>query len=180
MRYSPPTGRRGIMTRMMQHQLEDVYRRGEPLAGLFASESVIYGRFGYGIGSLREEWSIQRHYTGYANRFDYPGRFEFIDPADIGAVLPEVFRRSTAGRPGVFQKAPYLWQREAQAPEHRQGGRGGIFYAGYYGTDEDGAAMDGYAPLPHRRRHGNYPGVAGGDAEKPGPPCGGLASTPTW
>ena len=141
----PTHRRRGIMTRMMQHQLEDVYRRGEPLAGLFASESVIYGRFGYGIGSLREEWSIQRHYTGYANRFDCPGRFEFIDPADIGAVLPEVFRRSTAGRPGVFQKAPYLWQREAQAPEHRQGGRGGIFYAGYYGTDEDGAVMDGYA-----------------------------------
>ena len=141
----PTHRRRGIMTRMMHHQLKDIHRRGEPLAGLFASESAIYGRFGYGVGSLREEWSIERHYTGYANRFECPGRFEFIDPAAIGELLPEVFRRSTVGRPGVFQKAPYLWEREAQAPEHRQGGRGGLFYVGYYAGGQEDDRMDGYA-----------------------------------
>ena len=137
----PTHRRRGIMTMMMHHQLKDVYERGEPLAGLFASESVIYGRFGYGVGSLREEWSIERHYTGYANRHEVPGRFGFLAPSDIGTILPDVFRRSTVGRPGVFQKAAYLWEREASAPEHRQGGRGGIFYVGYY----EGDRMEGYA-----------------------------------
>ena len=137
-----PTHRRqGIMTSMMHHQLKDVYERGEPLAGLFASESVIYGRFGYGVGSLREEWGIERAYSGYARRQDCPGRFAFIKPSDIGRVLPDVFLRSTVGRPGVFQKAPHLWEREAAAPEHRQGGRGGIFYVGYYENDR----MEGYA-----------------------------------
>lgn len=137
-----PTHRRqGIMTRMMHHQLKDVYERGEPLAGLFASESAIYGRFGYGVGSLREEWGIERAYSGYARRQDYPGSFAFLDPADIGRLLPDVFRRSTVGRPGVFQKAPHLWEREAAAPEHRQGGRGGIFYVGYNVNDQ----MEGYA-----------------------------------
>lgn len=137
----PTHRRRGIMTMMMHHQLKDVYERGEPLAGLFASESVIYGRFGYGIGSLREEWSIERHYTRYAHRHEAPGRFVFINPSDIGTLLPDVFRRSTVGRPGVFQKAAHLWEREANAPEHRQGGRGGIFYVGYYQDDR----MEGYA-----------------------------------
>ena len=137
----PTHRRRGIMTTMMHHQLKDIHRRGEPLAGLFASESVIYGRFGYGIGSLREEWSIERQYNGYALRYECPGTFAFIDPADIGNVLPEVFQRSTLDRPGVFQKSPHLWQREAQAPEHRQGGRGGLFYVGYF----DEGRMDGYA-----------------------------------
>ena len=137
----PTHRRRGIMTMMMHHQLKDVYERGEPLAGLFASESVIYGRFGYGIGSLREEWSIERHYTGYAHGHEAPGRFAFINPSAIGTVLPDVFRRSTVGRPGVFQKAAHLWEREASAPEHRQGGRGGIFYVGYYQDDR----MEGYA-----------------------------------
>jgi len=137
----PTHRRRGIMTKMMRHQLKDIYERGEPLAGLFASESVIYGRFGYGVGSLREEWSIERHYTGYAQRHETPGRFAFINPHDIGTVLPDVFRRSTVGRPGVFQKAAHLWEREANAPEHRQGGRGGIFYAGYY----EGDRLEGYA-----------------------------------
>ena len=137
----PTHRRRGIMTTMMHHQLKDVHRRGEPLAGLFASESAIYGRFGYGVGSLREEWSIERHNSGYSRRFDCPGAFAFIDPKDIGTLLPDVFRRSTMGRPGVFQKAAHLWQREAQAPEHRQGGRGGIFYVGYY----EGGQLEGYA-----------------------------------
>ncbi len=137
-----PTHRRqGIMTLMMRHQLKDVYQRGEPLAGLFASESVIYGRFGYGVASLREEWSIEQTHSAYARRHEVNGRFAFIDPADIGALLPDVFRRSTLGRPGVFQKAPHLWEREAAAPEHRQGGRGGIFYVGYYENDR----MEGYA-----------------------------------
>ena len=31
----PTHRRRGIMTTMMQHQLKDIHRRGEPLAGLF-------------------------------------------------------------------------------------------------------------------------------------------------
>ncbi|MDE2844583.1 MAG: GNAT family N-acetyltransferase [Chloroflexota bacterium] len=137
----PTHRRRGIMTMMMHHQLKDIYERGEPLAGLFASESVIYGRFGYGVGSLREEWSIERHYTGYAQRHETPGRFAFINPPEIGTLLPDVFRRSTLGRPGVFQKASHLWEREASAPEHRQGGRGGIFYVAYY----EGDRMEGYA-----------------------------------
>ena len=137
-----PTHRRqGIMTRMMRHQLKDVYERGEPLAGLFASESVIYGRFGYGVASFREEWSIDRAHSAYTQSHETRGRFAFIDPADIGTVLPDVFLRSTEGRPGVFQKAPHLWAREAAAPEHRHGGRGGIFYVGYY----EGDRMEGYA-----------------------------------
>src|SRR5438093_163382 len=45
-----PTHRRqGLLTAMMRHQLEDVRKRGEPLAILLASESIIYGRYGYGL-----------------------------------------------------------------------------------------------------------------------------------
>ena len=46
----PPYRRRGLLTRMMVHQLEQVAKRGEPLAALWASESLIYGRYGYGPG----------------------------------------------------------------------------------------------------------------------------------
>ncbi len=137
-----PTHRRqGIMTRMMCHQLKDVHQRGEALAGLFASESGIYGRFGYGIGSLREEWSIQRQYTVYSQPLESNGRFHFVGPSEIGQVLPEVALRCTKGRPGVFQKAPHLWERESRASIHREGGQGGLFYVAY----EDGGRLEGYA-----------------------------------
>ena len=136
-----PTHRRqGVMTRMMHHQIQDIHERGEPLAALFARESVIYRRFGYGIGSLHERWTIDRQHNGYAQTHDSPGRIVFVEPADIKHELPEVFRRSTMDRPGVFQRAPHHWERDSQAPEHRQGGPGGLFYAAY----EDGGRVDGY------------------------------------
>ena len=138
----PPTHRRqGIMSRMMRHQIEDVYRRGEPLAALFASESGIYGRFGYGVGSFREQWSIERQHTGYARRYPTAGRFFFVDPADLADELPQVSRSSMVGRPGVIEKPLALWERESQAPEHREGGRGGLFYVAY----EEGGQVTGYA-----------------------------------
>ncbi len=45
----PSYRRRGLLTEMMKHQLNDIHERGEePVALLWASESAIYGRFGYG------------------------------------------------------------------------------------------------------------------------------------
>ena len=136
----PTHRRRGVMTTMMHHQIKDIYERGEPLAALFASESIIYGRFGYGIGSFHEQWIIERQYNGYARPYESPGRIVFVDPVDITKDFPEVFRRSTMDRPGVFQKPLHQWERDSQAPEHRQGGPGGLFYAAY----EDGGRVDGY------------------------------------
>ena len=136
----PTHRRRGVMTRMMHHQIKDIHQRGEPFAALFATESAIYGRYGYGIGSLQERWTLERQHNGYARPYESPGQIVFVDPADITKELPEVFRQSMKDRPGVFQRAPYEWERDSQAPEHQQGGSGGLFYAAY----EDGGRVDGY------------------------------------
>ena len=137
----PTHTRQGVMTRMMHHQINDIYKRGEPLAALFATESIIYGRFGYGIGSLYERWTIDRPHNGYNRGFENHGRVSFVDPADIVNNLPEVFQRATVDRPGVFQKPVHQWERDAHAPEHLEGGQGGLFYIAY---EEDGR-IDGYA-----------------------------------
>lgn len=136
----PTHTRRGVMTRMMRHQIEDIHQRGEALATLFSTESAIYGRFGYGVGSWQERWSIERQFTRYAAPHESRGRILFVDPEDITKDLPEIARRSAKGRPGVFQKPLNHWEWESQAPEHKQGGQGGLFYAVY---EEDGR-LDGY------------------------------------
>ena len=41
----PTHRRRGVMARMMHHQIKDIHERGEPLAALFASESIIYAGY---------------------------------------------------------------------------------------------------------------------------------------
>lgn len=133
---------------MMRRQINDIHEWGEPLAALFASESAIYGRFGYGVGTVHESWQIDRHHNAYAGKFESPGRIIFMDPEDVVEKLPEVYRRSTAGRPGVFPKPPHKWEEEAASPDAhepqprvRGRGRGGLFYATY---ELDGK-IDGYA-----------------------------------
>ena len=144
----PTHTRQGVMSRMMRRQMNDIHEWGEPLAALFASESAIYGRFGYGVGTVHESWQIDRHHNTYAKKLESSGRIVFVEPDDAVKKFPEVFRRSTQGRPGVFPKHPHKWEEEARAPEAhepqprvRGRGRGGLFYAAY---EEDGR-IDGYA-----------------------------------
>ena len=51
---------------------DDARERGEPAAILTASESVIYGRFGYGVATWRLGLSIDRAYGRFARPFDRP------------------------------------------------------------------------------------------------------------
>ena len=150
----PTHTRQGIMSRMMQRQMTDMHERSEPLAALFASEGGIYGRFGYGVATVHESWRLERPYNAYAQRLETPGRIVFLEPDEIVEKLPEVYKRGTAGRPGVFPKPRYKWEEESRAPDAhdpeprvRGRGRGGLFYAIY---EKDGS-VDGYVAYRSNR-----------------------------
>ena len=66
----PSHRRRGVLTELMRKQLGDLHERGEPLAALWASEPVIYGRFGYGISAPAA--ALEAVHAGFAFRDD-PG-----------------------------------------------------------------------------------------------------------
>src|SRR3990172_8350211 len=56
-----PTHRRsGLLRRMMRRHLEDVRVRGEATSMLYASESSIYGRFGFDSAAPSGEISLRR------------------------------------------------------------------------------------------------------------------------
>ena len=55
--------RRGILRAMVERHLEMVVDRGEPLAGLWTSESAIYGRFGFGLANEAHEITIDTRLT---------------------------------------------------------------------------------------------------------------------
>src|SRR5439155_24330957 len=52
--------RRGVLTDLMRTQLEDLAARGVPLAALHASEGAIYGRFGYGVATVAQSYTVDR------------------------------------------------------------------------------------------------------------------------
>ena len=56
----PSHRRRGILSALMKRQLADISERGEPVAALFASESGIYGRYGYGSAAEHYQFLIRR------------------------------------------------------------------------------------------------------------------------
>ena len=56
----PTHRRRGVLSSLMRRQLADVRDRGEPLAILWASESVIYARYGYGRASWHLDFTLHR------------------------------------------------------------------------------------------------------------------------
>ena len=133
--------RRGILTRLMARQLQDVHERGEPLAALYASESIIYGRFGYGIGAVHEKWTIDRRHTDFALPREYGGSCRFVTTEEMRDSFPEIHRRATTGRPGAIQPTAQRWDRIAEDPLAERAGAGRTVMLVY---ETDGLA-DGYA-----------------------------------
>ncbi|MFE2421022.1 GNAT family N-acetyltransferase [Streptomyces hokutonensis] len=99
--------RRGLLTSMMRRQLDDVRSWGEPLAVLTASEPAIYGRFGYGIATLRGSAEID---TARVRLTVPPGtddvRLRYADPGAVREQCEAVYARQVAGRPGMLARRP--------------------------------------------------------------------------
>ncbi|WP_432478794.1 GNAT family N-acetyltransferase [Nocardioides sp. GXQ0305] len=66
----PDHRRRGVLTAMMRHHVEQTHREGLALSGLHASEPVIYGRYGYGLASQSATLSVSRGTTFTAPGLD--------------------------------------------------------------------------------------------------------------
>lgn len=138
-----PTHRRqGILTRMMQRQLNDVHERGEPLAALWASESLIYGRFGYGVSALGTDYEIKRPWAKIAHGERGPGKLRLVSREEALAGWPDVHRQIASGQPGMYQRSQPWWEyKNLQAEELKPGQPSYKFRVQY---EEDGRPL-GYA-----------------------------------
>src|SRR5579864_8748190 len=59
----PSHRRRGILTAMMERLLDDTEGHREPAAALLASESAIYGRFGYGPATQAATYELDKSHA---------------------------------------------------------------------------------------------------------------------
>jgi predicted acetyltransferase len=79
--------RQGLLRRMMQAMFDEARERGEPLAGLSASEGSIYGRYGYGPATRRTRWEIERAQARFLSPRVPGGRLEITDAGNRAARL---------------------------------------------------------------------------------------------
>jgi predicted acetyltransferase len=154
-----PTHRRqGILSQVMRRQLEDVRERGEAIAALWASESIIYGRFGYGLAAQGVELEIDRTRTALAHEPRACGRVRLVERQEALRAWPAVYERVRAQQPGAYTRSETWWKHKTLPEKDRSGTRGfgGRFYVQY---EEDGEAL-GYAR--YRVKGDNQQGVPNG------------------
>lgn len=138
-----PTHRRqGILSRFMARQLDDVADRGEPVALLTASESLIYGRFGYGIATQANVVEIRKAGLALTVPSRAGGRIRLVDVDDARKVLPGLHDRYRLARPGTLTCNERWWESYFSDPEKFRDGYSTRYYAVH---ENDEGEADGYA-----------------------------------
>ncbi len=140
----PTHRRRGLLTEMIRRQQRSSVDRGEPLSILLASESTIYGRFGYGIATNELGFSVSTAHSGFrADSADLgeAGRCELLEPENEARVLPDIFDRLRNSFPGAVGRTEGLWHAYLADPEHHREGASGMFHTVHRAAD---GTPDGY------------------------------------
>jgi predicted acetyltransferase len=131
----PTHRRRGIARTLMRTQLDELHEAGTPLAHLWASETLIYQRFGYGTGSLTMAFEIRREDTAYLLPFQAAGRTRMVDRDEGLKLIPAVYDAVRPRRPGMPERDEIWTQVRFRDEERSRDGASPLFFV-VYESDE--------------------------------------------
>jgi predicted acetyltransferase len=137
----PTHRRRGVLTAMMRFQLDDIHARGEPLAALWASESLIYGRFGYGIAAPVHELDAVKSRFAFRDDPGPVGSLRMVTREEAAELVPPVYERIRAQRGGMLSRSTTWWWESRLYVGPGPPGTGQRFFVVY---EQDGEP-EGYA-----------------------------------
>ncbi|MBA3523444.1 MAG: GNAT family N-acetyltransferase [Geodermatophilaceae bacterium] len=152
---APTHRRRGLLRSMITQQLTELHESAaEPVAALWASESVIYQRFGYGSAAPRARATGLTRDTAF--RPEVPtaaGRLRLVPAAAARPHLAHIYDALRPARPGLLDR-PQVWADYRYAdPEHHRDGATALQYVVH--TD-DGGVVDGVAAYRVKADDGDY------------------------
>lgn len=96
---APTHRRRGIATALLEGELRTAHSLGLPLAILTVSESVIYGRWGFGPATFATSWSIDTKRSRWSGG-ETPGQLSFTDPDSYRQTAKKVLNTVSTARAG--------------------------------------------------------------------------------
>ncbi len=132
----PTHHRRGLLRRLMTHQLETVH---EPIAVLWASEGRIYQRFGYGMAAKSAGLTVNVRELSLRAPRSAVGTVRTSTPAEGRHCIQEVYERKRAEQPGLSSRDERWWDAILSDPESRRNG----FTAKRYALFDTGSSVDG-------------------------------------
>lgn len=138
----PTHRRRGILRRMMEHQLDDVAARGEAVAVLTASEGAIYQRFGYGVATQVLQAEIPKSGGQFLHEPAAGGRCRLLWGEARKDPLMAVYDAWRRERPGALSRHGGFWDVHLADRPHRRGGGNALFVVVH---ESDSGEIDGYA-----------------------------------
>jgi predicted acetyltransferase len=137
-----PTHRRqGVLRALIGHHFDDIAGKGEPLAGLWASEGSIYGRFGYGPATDLYDARIQARGVRFEGRA-HRGVPRLVAVEEAGPLVRRIYERARLRRAGMLTRNDAWWDHRVLAdPESWRDGKSEHRYVVY---EEEGEPT-GYA-----------------------------------
>jgi predicted acetyltransferase len=136
---APTHRRRGLGTAIVRRCLEGARERGEPVAGLWASESRIYGRHGFGIATRSCSFELETAHAGFDRPVDEAGEIVLLPEAEAFAAMGPIYEALRPAQPGMPARPEAVWPvrfHEDEAP-----GDPPLFYAVHEGS----SGRDAYA-----------------------------------
>ncbi len=106
----PSHRRQGILTQLMRRELDDLHERGEPLAMLWASEAVIYGRFGYGMAVPHFEMDADKSRFALRDDTGPRGVVRMVTLEDAVDPCTRVYDRIRPTVPGFNARSREWWE----------------------------------------------------------------------
>ena len=134
--------RKGLLTKMMRFQLDEIRDRGEAIAALTASESIIYPRFGYGWASSQSRMKIETAESAFRSPVVDSGRLRLVDKDAATKVVPDLHERSRRRTVGDISRSQVWWDQWFGDPKDERHGWSARFYLVH--ENAKGKA-DGYA-----------------------------------
>ena len=121
----PTHRRRGILSALMRRQIADIAAGGEPLAALNASESAIYGRYGYGSAADWYSFTLHRG-DGRLRPVGHSAAAQPVlrlaEPKSAVAELKAVYEAVRPTRPGMLTRSDGFWDVHLADPEFMREG----------------------------------------------------------
>jgi predicted acetyltransferase len=126
--------RRGLLTEMMKHQLDDIHQRGEePVALLWASESAIYGRYGYGQACPQVRLSGKTKTTAFRPDVDLgAGSVGEVDRDEAIPIIKGLHQDLLPRRVGALNRSDDWWAVKWHDPEQSRHGASAYRFAFHY------------------------------------------------